>query len=108
MKKQISTREAEQLINLIEAAKEKFSIKDLMFYFMDSLNGWKEQTELIKTILADNNFKDEIKEEFKSEMKGDGFLIIKMDSLEKQNKLNDFLTTVIYPYYNEQQANLFN
>jgi len=108
-KKMISNKDAEKLKALIEVAKEKFSIEDILFFFLDSVdNDWKERNETIKAILANEIIKDELKEELQGEMKTEGFLILKLNNMQQKEKLTDFITTAIYPYYNEQQTNLFN
>jgi hypothetical protein len=108
-KKMISNKDAEKLKAFIELAKTKFSIDDILFFFLDSVdNDWRERTETVKAILGNSIIKDELKEELSSEMKTEGFFIVKMDNMQQKEKLTDFLTTVIYPYYNEQQINLFN
>jgi len=108
-KKMISTKDAEKLKALIEVAKEKFSIEDILFFFLDSVdNDWKERNETVKAILDNSIIKDELKENLESEMKTEGFLLLKLDNMEQKNKVTEFLTSVIYPYYNEQQKNLFN
>jgi len=108
-KKMITTKDAEKLKGLIELAKEKFSIEDILFFFLDSVdNDWRERGEAVKAILANEIIKDEIKGELESEMKTEGFLILKIDNMQQKEKLTEFITTAIYPYYNEQQKNLFN
>lgn len=108
-KKMISNKDAEKLKAFIELAKEKFSIEDMLFFFLDSVdNDWRERGEAVKAILANEIIKDEIKGELESEMKTEGFLLLKLDNMEQKNKVTEFLTSVIYPYYNEQQTNLFN
>lgn len=34
-------------------------------------------------------------------------VIIKCNNMEKRSKLLDFVNSIIYPYYNEQQSNIF-
>jgi len=108
-KKMITTKDAEKLKGLIELAKEKFSIEDILFFFLDSVdNDYKERNETVKAILENSIIKDEIKEGLESELKTEGFLVLKITNMEQRNKIDEFLTTAIYPYYNEQHSNLFN
>lgn len=108
-KKMITTKDAEKLKGLIELAKEKFSIEDILFFFLDSVdNDYKERNETVKAILANSIIKDEIKEGLESELKTEGFLVLQITNMEQRNKIDEFLTTAIYPYYNEQHSNLFN
>jgi predicted kinase len=108
-KKPLFQTDRMKLTSLIELAKQKYSIEDILFCFLDSVdNDWKERNETVNAILANSIIKDELKDKLSSEMKTEGFFIVKMDSMQQKEKLTDFLTTVIYPYYNEQQINLFN
>lgn len=108
-KKMITTKDAEKLKGLIELAKEKFSIEDILFFFLDSVdNDYKERNETVKAILENSIIKDEIKEGLESELKAEGFLVLQITNMEQRNKIDEFLTTAIYPYYNEQHSNLFN
>ncbi|MBP9690411.1 MAG: hypothetical protein KBE91_12410 [Bacteroidia bacterium] len=108
-KKMITTKDAEKLKGLIELAKEKFSIEDILFFFLDSVdNDYKERNETVKAILENSIIKDEIKEGLESELKTEGFLVLQITNMEQRNKIDEFLTTAIYPYYNEQHSNLFN
>jgi len=108
-KKMITTKDAEKLKGLIELAKEKFSIEDILFFFLDSVdNDYKERNETVKAILENSIIKDEIKEGLESELKTEGFLVLRITNMEQRNKIDEFLTTAIYPYYNEQHSNLFN
>ena len=105
----ITTKDAEKLKGLIELAKEKFSIEDILFFFLDSVdNDYKERNETVKAILENSIIKDEIKEGLESELKTEGFLVLQITNMEQRNKIDEFLTTAIYPYYNEQHSNLFN
>ena len=108
-KKMITTKDAEKLKGLIELAKEKFSIEDILFFFLDSVdNDYEERNETVKAILENSIIKDEIKEGLESELKTEGFLVLQITNMEQRNKIDEFLTTAIYPYYNEQHSNLFN
>ena len=60
-KKMITTKDAEKLKGLIELAKEKFSIEDILFFFLDSVdNDYKERNDTVKAILENSLIKDEI------------------------------------------------
>ena len=93
----------ERLNKLIKAAQEKYSNEELFEEFLKCLD-WSEKRNIAKTIALDYD----IMEEIKDNQKNDGFVLLKLDSMQQKEKLTDFLTTVIYPYYNEQQTNLFN
>lgn len=108
MKKQITTTEAEQITKLIDAVKGKFEIKDIVFFFLDSLEGWREKSEFVSALIKNEEIKNEVKEELQSEMQIEGFIVLKIDSMDKKSKLKDFLSTDIYPYYNDQQKEIFN
>ena len=106
--KHLTTKEAVQLENLIFAAKQKFNIKDIVSKFVDSIN-WREQDEFIAALLSEKSVKDQLKDELKREMEIEGNVILKVENMEKRDKLEQFLSSTIYPYYNEQTTlPLFN
>lgn len=107
MSKQITTTEAEQLQKLIHAVKNKFEIKDIVFYFLESIDNWRERSQFVNALLSNNDVKQDIKDELQTEMKSDGLIVLKIQNMDKQSKLNDFLCSEIFPYYNEQQKELF-
>ena len=107
MKKQITTTEARQLEKLIHSVKGKFDIKDIVFYFLDSMKTWQEQSEFIEALIDNEEMKKELKEELQSEISADGFIVLKVESMDKKSKLEDFINSQIFPYYNEQET-LFN
>lgn len=104
-KKYLSTQDANLLERLILSAKERFTVKDIVLQFLDSLD-WREREKMIEQLLNDENVKDDLKLALKSEMTTEGFLILKIDSMDKKDKLTDFIET-LYPYHNDQQK-LFN
>lgn len=106
--KMIPTKEAGLLEKLISSAKEKYSIKDIVFYFLDSINYYKDRKDIVEQLLFDKDIKEELKDKLQSEMLEQGIIILKVDSLDKKSKLDDFIKTEIFPYYNEQQQNIFN
>jgi len=97
----LSVKDAELLERIIEAAKERWTIKDIVFYFTNDM-GWQEKSEVVKAIFADETMKDEVCGLAKDEMRDDGFTVLKMETMDKQDKLQEFLDS-IFPYYNEQQ-----
>jgi hypothetical protein len=98
-----SMQRKSRLNNLIKAAQERYSNEELFSEFLERLE-WREKLEVAKLVALDS----EIMEEIKCSQKSEGFIVLKIEGMEQKEKLTDFLTTVIYPYYNEQQINLFN
>jgi hypothetical protein len=37
-----------------------------------------------------------------------GFYFLKVDSIQQRSKLEDFVTTEIFPHYNDQEVHLFS
>ena len=107
VKKQITTKQAEQLSTLIDAVKEKYSISDIAFYFFDGLD-WGQRRELIAAIMSDADIKDRVKDGILSEERAEGAIILKVDSMDKKSQLEDFICTKLFPYHNEQATYLFS
>jgi len=96
-----SARNYQQQANLIELAIEKYGVSELFNTFLDTLH-WQDK-EKIK-----DRVKTEFEDDFRQDDKMNGFIILKIDNLEKKDKVENFLCNEIYPYYNEQQTELFN
>ena len=104
MKKQITTTEARQLEKLIHSVKNKFEIKDIVFFFLESIKTWKEKSNFIDALIDNEEMKTDIKEELESEMISEGFIVLKVENLVKRGKIEDFINSEIFPCYNEQQT----
>jgi len=98
-----SMQRKHRLNNLIKAAQERYSNEELFAEFLERLE-YREKLDIAKMVALD----DDIMNEIKCSQKSEGFIVLKIESMEQKEKLTDFLTTAIYPYYNEQQTNLFN
>ena len=105
--KQITTKERERLNTLIEIVLKKYSIDDIVFSFLDKTDGWKDRSDIVTALLKDESLKDDLKEELEAEI-NEGKTIIKLQTMDQESKLKDFLCTSIFPYYNQQQAFLFS
>ena len=78
---------------LISAAMDKMDAEDLLVLMYEKCCN-ATQREYLRDKMADMlNF--------------EGSIILRIDSMEKQDKVKQFLTTEIFPYYNEQQSQLF-
>lgn len=86
---------------LIDDAIDKFGVNDLFNVLMDRLS-YKQKQEIKERV------KSEYLDDFRFDDKCDGFIVFKVDSLEKREKVETFLCNEIFPYYNEQQSQLFN
>lgn len=105
-KKYLSIQDSDLLERLINSVKKRYTIKDIVFMFLDKLDGYEERNEMVEELMKDENVEENLKRRLKSEMTTDGFIVLKVDTLDKRERLNDFIDT-LYPYYNDQQ-NLFN
>ena len=105
MKNYLTTNERNKIQTVIDAALERFDEETLMHIFLDRLD-WKQKSNILKTIIADDEMKEELKEELINS--APNTIVIKIDTMDKRDKIIDFLSTDIYPYYNEQQMYLFN
>ena len=70
--------------SLINAAIEKFGVEELFNTFMDELH-WEDK-EKIK-----DRVKTEFEDDFRLDDKMNGFIILKIDNLEKKDKVENFL-----------------
>lgn len=83
----------DKMKTLIKAAMERFEVNELLEMLNDCSSS-NQREDLKDTMIALTT-------------EADGSFYIKVDSMVKAEKLNDFITTEIYPYYNEQQNCLF-
>jgi hypothetical protein len=107
MPKEITPTEAEHLQNLICALKGKFKIEEIVSFFLYSMKTWNEKSIFINALLQNDEMKQDLKEKLSTEMQDNGFLVIKLENMDKRSKLNDFLCSEIFPYCNEQQNQIF-
>lgn len=101
--KYVSVKDAELLERIIESAKERWTIKDIVFYFTDDM-AWDEKDELAAALMANEGIKESVEDIVKDELKQEGYTILKAETMEKKGKLEEFINSVLFPYYNEQQA----
>jgi hypothetical protein len=92
MQKNERLQKEAQMKELIKAALYRFDADDLIRLLAE---------------VASNSDKDDLKCGCLRQLEGEGYTVLKIDSLAKQNQLNDFLCSEIFPYYNEQQSYLF-
>ncbi len=102
MKKNYLTREErETLESLIEKAKAKYGVEKLLTVFISSCDNWKERDVIVKAVMGEKELKEDIIYEAGCELKVTGHSIVKIQSMEKQNRFNEFMC-MLFPYYNEQ------
>ena len=102
----ISVKDAELINRVIESAKERFSIKDLAHYFTSEL-GWKEREHLIDALMQDKDIKEDIIYRVKDELKVEGYTILKAQTMDKKSMLDEFISSVLCPFYNEHEKTMF-
>lgn len=102
----LRTKENQILSELIDRVLERYSVEEITIAFLDKITDWHDREVLVKELLKDSNVKDDLTYELKNEFTKDKF-VVKLETEEQEIKLNDFICQYIYPYYNEQQANLF-
>lgn len=105
-KKYVTTKDAELLERLMDSVKERYSMKDIVFYFTDNLH-WQEQDQLFDAIMALKDLKEDIICRVKDELKVEGYTILKPETLDKKSKLDEFISSVLCPFYNEYEKTMF-
>ncbi len=79
--------------NLILAAMDRMDADELLDFFYEKCCSSRE--------------KDDVRDKMGSILNMEGFIVLKVDGIEKKSKLQDFVNTEIFPYYNEQRQQLF-
>lgn len=77
----------------VDAAMEKFDATELLSKMFDRAKG-KDQDYLVDEMIATLTLHREM-------------YIVKLDSMEQKNKMEDFVCNQIFPHYNDQQTHLF-
>lgn len=80
---------------------DKYEVQDIAALLIDKIENWRDEKQFFNAINK-SHLKDGAKEFFADEMKMEGFYILKVENIEKQNRLNEFICKEIAPYYNEQ------
>ena len=78
---------------LMLAALDRMDADDLLDFFYDKCCSQREKEDLQNKMTTLLNM--------------EGFIILKVPNIEKQDKLKDFVCSEIFPYYNEQKDLLF-
>lgn len=103
----MTTHTRERLDKLIDAVLTSFEMQDIAVVFLDKIDNWEDRESLAKILLEDKDLKSDLKFELENEFKEDKIIIeAKEMGLTKVEKLRAFLTSEIFPFYNEQQTAL--
>lgn len=102
----IKTAERERLENLINLAVDKYRLEDIIDAFTEAVDNWRDRGTVVNCLLQYDSFKDQFKANLEDEITQGKFLI-EANTLADQMKIQDFLCTEIFPYYNQQQTQLF-
>ena len=78
---------------LISAAMDKFDPEDLL--------------ELMYEKCCNATQRDYLKDKMIDMVAFEGGIYVKVDTMQQKEKLQDFIGKEIYPYYNEQQTQIF-
>lgn len=81
-------------------------MKGLILAAMDRMDA-EDLLELMYEKCCNQRQREDLQDKMASMLNFEGSIILKIDSMEKQDKVKQFLTTEIFPYYNEQQNQLF-
>lgn len=82
-----------KMANLIRAAMQKFEPYQLL--------------DMMYNKCCNREERERLKEEMRDTLCLEGGIFVKVESLQQQEKISDFISREIYPSYNEQQANIF-
>lgn len=117
----VKTKEIATLDSLMAKAVDKYSIDDLLIAFYNAIgHGYENEVVFHSLGYCKDNFinklEDDIIKDNKESITDDvhfndrelGYILLKIDGIEKRGKLDEFLRSEIYPFHNDQIQNLFN
>lgn len=99
--KQLTRKESDTLTDLINLAIQKYGAQNVAALFLESYNDWRNLRAFKDAVSEHADMKQELKEYFIDEARGEGFAVVKLESIEKQSLFNEFMQR-LFPYYNEQ------
>lgn len=111
MKKQLTTREREQIENFIHAAIFKYGAQNIAGVFLDLMQNVHYQTKWeVKRVLMDKSINpifEDLRDDFRDLDTSEGYKVVKIENMDKASKFEEFMQS-LFPYYNEQvNLNLF-
>lgn len=97
----INHEDANRIERLIDAACNKIETKPLFSQIINEMEG-RDNYDLCAAILANKDLCSELKWHFEQDYINDGYTVLKVKEMDKKSKLDEFINTVLFPYYNEQ------
>lgn len=99
----IKTAEMQRLENLIDLAVDKYGIENVVFAFIERNNHWSDRTPVIKELLKDENYREDLHSELEEEYKR-GKVFIPVESLAEEMKIMELVSgSGILAPYNQTQ-----
>ena len=98
----VSVRNAELIESLLDSALERVEVTPLYSKIINEM-AYNYESQLVAVILANKSLSEVLRDEVKAELKAEGYTVVKAGTMEKKSKLEEFVNSVLFPYYNEQQ-----
>ena len=98
----VNTDDAQKIWRLVKASCQKIEEKPLFGQILLEMEA-QSNYDLIKAIKANPDIMDSLRDELKEELKEEGYTVLKAGTMEKKSKLEEFVNSVLFPYYNEQR-----
>lgn len=98
----VSVKNAELIENLLDAAADRVELQPLYGKIISEMS-YNNEGVLVGAILADKSLMGELRSYIEDELRAEGYTVIKAQTMEKKSKLEEFVNSVLFPYYNEQQ-----
>jgi hypothetical protein len=106
LKTGLTKDEATIIENLTKELVANYTPEQISIFLCEALKSYANKYDFADAIMKDDTIADILKEKSEDENKNAGFIVLQINGLEKRSKLENFLSSEIYPFYNEQRDNL--
>lgn len=104
VRKELTEQGKEQIKTFVELGLKKYNLSDILSVVLDYANNWDDRPECAKVCFEHYEVEDEIKDLVRWDDKMNGWLSVKTDTAVNRDKIEEFILTQVYPYYNQQQT----
>lgn len=98
----VSVKNAELIETLLDAAAKRVETKPLYSKIISEMT-YTNESAVIDAIREDKSLMGELRSHIEDELRAEGYTVIKAQTMEKKSRLEEFVNSVLFPYYNEQQ-----
>lgn len=101
LKQYINTNDADRIENLVSLGLRHIEAKPLFGQLIVEMEN-RNMGELVDAIRTNPDIMEELRSHVEAEMRAEGYTMLKVNEMEKKSKLEEFVNSVLFPYYNEQ------